>query len=534
MAAKWAAFGALTAVAACGYPAPFLQLPPLGDKTQHGSHQGLCGPVALPLPPLLHRLALHAALFSGMAALVGGMMDAAALYATWRWHVDLVPPFRRPFMATSLGDFWSKRWNLTQSRVLRGLVYEPIFEGRLLHPDHHRHHAVFKRAQQQQEQQGRQQGAAGGVSPQPRWLRSLATPFLTAAVGATAAAAGGQPAATAVAAVVDGMATTATALGAIGTGGGGSGLRASALNGGGSLPADGSASSGSRDVTEMASDMAQERGRTEATYSTMDPYASGDVYGGDSGSDRSTATSDDGMAYATAVTNSGAGSRSFGASPARPPQGHSPHVDPDCNTPSCGLRTIDGYDTDSYDSDAVDARKGTLAHDPFGGLRRRQVVPPTPSSVAVRRRVRAQATAVRQDGAAGGDVDGEGGDVLGGGGGLGGGGVADCPVVERSRKGGAGNGGGGSAREQCALASVMTACATSLAPLQRAWTSATSLIVAALCGLAGMAGAGAMRLQRAAAATPLWRLCASHWRCWRCSCLAVWSTSCSCGTCSAP
>ncbi len=72
MAAKWAAFGALTAVAACGYPAPFLQLRmPSGATGQHGSHQGLCGPVALPLPPLLHRLALHAALFSGMAAMVG-------------------------------------------------------------------------------------------------------------------------------------------------------------------------------------------------------------------------------------------------------------------------------------------------------------------------------------------------------------------------------------------------------------------------------------------------------------------------------
>ncbi len=36
------------------------------------------------------------------------MMDAAALYATWRWHVDLVPPFRRPFMATSLGGGWGQ------------------------------------------------------------------------------------------------------------------------------------------------------------------------------------------------------------------------------------------------------------------------------------------------------------------------------------------------------------------------------------------------------------------------------------------
>ncbi len=413
--------------------------------------------------------------------------------------------------AHAFTDFWSKRWNLTQSRVLRGLVYEPVFEGRLLHPDHHRHHAIFKRAQQQQvqqqvqEQQQRQRQGAGGVG----WLHSLATPFLAATVGATAAAAGGQPAATAVAAAVDGMATAATALGAKGTGGGGSGLRASDLNGaaasggggGGSLPADGSGSGDSGDITELASDMAQERGRTEATYYTLDPYASGDVYGGGSGSDRSTVTSDDGIAYATAVTNSGAGSRSFGASPARQQQGHSPEVDPGSNTPSCGLRATDGFDTDSYDSDAIDARKGTMTREPFGGSRRRQVVPPTPSSVAVRRRMRAQAAVVRQ---AGGDVDGEGGDALGGGGGQGCGGAADCPIAAHGRTGGAGTGGGG-APEPRTLASVMTACVTSLAPLLRAWASVTSLVMAVFNGLASMAWAGAMRLQRAAAATPLWR-----------------------------
>ncbi|EFJ42497.1 hypothetical protein VOLCADRAFT_97344 [Volvox carteri f. nagariensis] len=77
-------------------------------------------------------LALHAALAYGMLAIMGGMMDLTALYCTTIWGVDLVPPFHNPFQATSLSDFWARRWNVTQSRVLKGLLYDPIVEGRLV------------------------------------------------------------------------------------------------------------------------------------------------------------------------------------------------------------------------------------------------------------------------------------------------------------------------------------------------------------------------------------------------------------------
>ncbi|GLI61294.1 hypothetical protein VaNZ11_003648, partial [Volvox africanus] len=90
-------------------------------------------------------LAVHAALAYGMLAIMGGMMDLTALYCTIWWDVDLVPPFHNPFQATSLSDFWAHRWNVTQSRVLKGLLYDPIVEGRLVPEEaeeaagHHRH-----------------------------------------------------------------------------------------------------------------------------------------------------------------------------------------------------------------------------------------------------------------------------------------------------------------------------------------------------------------------------------------------------------
>lgn len=46
--------------------------------------------------------------------------------------MTLAPHFRNPYAATSLTDFWARRWNITQGLVLRFFVYEPIVEGRLL------------------------------------------------------------------------------------------------------------------------------------------------------------------------------------------------------------------------------------------------------------------------------------------------------------------------------------------------------------------------------------------------------------------
>jgi hypothetical protein len=37
-----------------------------------------------------------------------------------------------PLASTSLADFWGRRWNVTQSLVLKGLLYDPLVEGCLL------------------------------------------------------------------------------------------------------------------------------------------------------------------------------------------------------------------------------------------------------------------------------------------------------------------------------------------------------------------------------------------------------------------
>ena len=39
------------------------------------------------------------------------------------------PHFDSPYLMTSLGNFWGRRWNLTAANTLRFLVHEPILQG---------------------------------------------------------------------------------------------------------------------------------------------------------------------------------------------------------------------------------------------------------------------------------------------------------------------------------------------------------------------------------------------------------------------
>ena len=41
----------------------------------------------------------------------------------------MAPHFDAPWRATSLAEFWSKRWDLAASNALRCVVYEPLLEG---------------------------------------------------------------------------------------------------------------------------------------------------------------------------------------------------------------------------------------------------------------------------------------------------------------------------------------------------------------------------------------------------------------------
>ncbi|PWA48106.1 long-chain-alcohol O-fatty-acyltransferase [Artemisia annua] len=45
---------------------------------------------------------------------------------------EIEPQFNEPYLATSLQDFWGRRWNLVVSSILRPIVYNPIREVMIL------------------------------------------------------------------------------------------------------------------------------------------------------------------------------------------------------------------------------------------------------------------------------------------------------------------------------------------------------------------------------------------------------------------
>jgi len=62
-------------------------------------------------------------LLYSMAALI---FDAAAVFGAVAFGLHYHQSFDRPFLAASLGEFWSRRWNLMVSTLLRQSCYEPI------------------------------------------------------------------------------------------------------------------------------------------------------------------------------------------------------------------------------------------------------------------------------------------------------------------------------------------------------------------------------------------------------------------------
>ncbi len=54
-----------------------------------------------------------------------GLFDLLAGF--WQWRgVDARPLFRNPLISTSLGEFWSKRWNLAFSEMVALSAYRPV------------------------------------------------------------------------------------------------------------------------------------------------------------------------------------------------------------------------------------------------------------------------------------------------------------------------------------------------------------------------------------------------------------------------
>jgi len=65
-------------------------------------------------------------------ALLGVLMDGPFAAAAAAVGLTLSPHFHAPFLSSSVGDLWSRRWNLVAGHTLRFLVYDPIVDGRLL------------------------------------------------------------------------------------------------------------------------------------------------------------------------------------------------------------------------------------------------------------------------------------------------------------------------------------------------------------------------------------------------------------------
>ncbi|KAK3144545.1 hypothetical protein QOZ80_4AG0314560 [Eleusine coracana subsp. coracana] len=54
------------------------------------------------------------------------LASAAAVARRGTLGAELEPPFDRPYLASSLRDFWGRRWNLAVPALLRPCVYRPV------------------------------------------------------------------------------------------------------------------------------------------------------------------------------------------------------------------------------------------------------------------------------------------------------------------------------------------------------------------------------------------------------------------------
>eukprot|EP00210_Caulerpa_lentillifera_P006944 g6639.t1 len=56
------------------------------------------------------------------------LQDANSLISLVTLNIDLSPNFVAPYLATSVSDFWAKRWNLIMQHLLRDNFYLPVIE----------------------------------------------------------------------------------------------------------------------------------------------------------------------------------------------------------------------------------------------------------------------------------------------------------------------------------------------------------------------------------------------------------------------
>lgn len=89
--------------------------------------------LALPGLPVLARHWLYTLESCVFLTAVFNLLGAGAAALL---RLKVAPTFNKPWLSSSLADFWARRWNLTTTYMMRSMVYEPIMEGRLVVADH--------------------------------------------------------------------------------------------------------------------------------------------------------------------------------------------------------------------------------------------------------------------------------------------------------------------------------------------------------------------------------------------------------------
>jgi hypothetical protein len=71
--------------------------------------------VAVQLPTVLKQLAYA----FGLYGFITFLMDGPAALASSALGLQLIPSFDEPWLSTSVGDFWGRRWNIPTASLLR-------------------------------------------------------------------------------------------------------------------------------------------------------------------------------------------------------------------------------------------------------------------------------------------------------------------------------------------------------------------------------------------------------------------------------
>eukprot|EP00878_Enallax_costatus_P017806 GHUV01018710.1.p1 GENE.GHUV01018710.1~~GHUV01018710.1.p1 ORF type:complete len:426 (+),score=120.91 GHUV01018710.1:134-1411(+) len=96
---------------------------------------GAAAAAAMAIWPALPILLNHWFYALCLSLSLGAIWDFWCFMTALWFGVEPAPSFDKPWLSTSFADYWSRRWNLTVTYMLRVLIYEPVMEGRLVPAD---------------------------------------------------------------------------------------------------------------------------------------------------------------------------------------------------------------------------------------------------------------------------------------------------------------------------------------------------------------------------------------------------------------